>query len=155
MLSQKLNITRYQVKSSLFKLAQILDSRNLYSLADKVDRIAQNTLSFKSDQELSNYLNSIVGKNGIASFTQAMDSAANSGANVNGVSIKNIPQFQAKYKESIPKMPMMPGMPMPGMPMPVAPMPMMPMPVAPMPMPAARPTPVAPMPVQTPAPRTK
>ena len=100
-------------------------------------------------------LNSIVGKNGIASFTQAMDSAANSGANVNGVSIKNIPQFQAKYKESIPKMPMMPGMPMPGMPMPVAPMPMMPMPVAPMPMPAARPTPVAPMPVQTPAPRTK
>jgi len=137
------------VKSSLFKLAQILDSRNLYSLADKVDRIAQNTLSFKSDQELSNYLNSIVGKNGIASFTQAMDSAANSGANVNGVSIKNIPQFQAKYKESIPKMPM------PGMPMPVAQMPMMPMPVAPMPMPAARPTPVAPMPVQTPAPRTK
>jgi hypothetical protein len=84
-----------------------------------------------------------------------MDSAANSGANVNGVSIKNIPQFQAKYKESIPKMPMMSGMPMPGMPMPVAPMPMMPMPVAPMPMPAARPTPVAPMPVQTPAPRTK
>jgi len=137
------------VKSSLFKLAQILDSRNLYSLADKVDRIAQNTLSFKSDQELSNYLNSIVGKNGIASFTQAMDSAANSGANVNGVSIKNIPQFQAKYKESIPKMPM------PGMPMPVAQMPMMPMPVAPMPMPVARPTPVAPMPVQTPAPRTK
>ena len=143
------------MKSSLFKLAQILDSRNLYSLADKVDRIAQNTLSFKSDQELSNYLNSIVGKNGIASFTQAMDSAANSGANVNGVSIKNIPQFQAKYKESIPKMPMMPGMPMPGMPMPVAPMPMMPMPVAPMPMPVARPAPVAPMPVQTPAPRTK
>ena len=138
------------MKSSLFKLAQILDSRNLYSLADKVDRIAQNTLSFKSDQELSNYLNSIVGKNGIASFTQAMDSAANSGANVNGVSIKNIPQFQAKYKESIPKMPMMPGMPMP-----VAQMPMMPMPVAPMPMPVARPTPVAPMPVQTPAPRTK
>ena len=137
------------MKSSLFKLAQILDSRNLYSLADKVDRIAQNTLSFKSDQELSNYLNSIVGKNGIASFTQAMDSAANSGANVNGVSIKNIPQFQAKYKESIPKMPM------PGMPMPVAQMPMMPMPVAPMPMPVARPTPVAPMPVQTPAPRTK
>ena len=143
------------MKSSLFKLAQILDSRNLYSLADKVDRIAQNTLSFKNDQELSNYLNSIVGKNGIASFTQAMDSAANSGANVNGVSIKNIPQFQAKYKESIPKMPMMPGMPMPGMPMPVAQMPMMPMPVAPMPMPAVRPTPVAPMPVQTPAPRAK
>ena len=138
------------MKSSLFKLAQILDSRNLYSLADKVDRIAQNTFSFKSDQELTNYLNSIVGKNGIASFAQAMDSAANSGANVNGVSIKNIPQFQAKYKESIPKMPMMPGMPMP-----VAQMPMMPMPVAPMPMPVARPTPVAPMPVQTIAPRTK
>jgi hypothetical protein len=132
------------VKSSLFKLAQILDSRNLYSLADKVDRIAQNTFSFKSDQELTNYLNSIVGKNGIASFAQAMDSAANSGANVNGVSIKNIPQFQAKYKESIPKMPMMPGMPMP-----VAPMQMMPMPVAPMP------TPIAPMPVQTVAPRAK
>lgn len=132
------------MKSSLFKLAQILDSRNLYSLADKVDRIAQNTFSFKSDQELTNYLNSIVGKNGIASFAQAMDSAANSGANVNGVSIKNIPQFQAKYKESIPKMPMMPGMPMP-----VAPMQMMPMPVAPMP------TPIAPMPVQTVAPRAK
>jgi hypothetical protein len=145
------------VKSSLFKLAQILDSRNLYSLADKVDRIAQNTFSFKSDQELTNYLNSIVGKNGIASFAQAMDSAANSGANVNGVSIKNIPQFQAKYKESIPKMPMMPGMPMPGMPMPVAPMQMMPMPVAPMPMPmpVAKPTPIAPMPVQTTAPRAK
>jgi hypothetical protein len=138
-------------------LAQILDSRNLYSLADKVDRIAQNTFSFKSDQELTNYLNSIVGKNGIASFAQAMDSAANSGANVNGVSIKNIPQFQAKYKESIPKMPMMPGMPMPGMPMPVAPMQMMPMPVAPMPMPmpVAKPTPIAPMPVQTTAPRAK
>ncbi len=148
------------MKSSLFKLAQILDSRNLYSLADKVDRIAQNTLTFKSDQELTNYLNSIVGKNGIASFAQAMDSAANSGANVNGVSIKNIPQFQAKYKESMPKMPMMPGMPMPGMPMPVAPMPgmpmpMMPMPVAPMPMPVAKPAPIAPMPVQTTAPRTK
>jgi hypothetical protein len=142
------------VKSSLFKLAQILDSRNLYSLADKLDRIAQNTFSFKSDQELTNYLNSIVGKNGIASFAQAMDSAANSGANVNGVSIKNIPQFQAKYKESIPKMPM-PGMPMPGMPMPVAPMQMMPMPVAPMPMPVAKPTPIAPMPVQTTAPRAK
>jgi hypothetical protein len=140
------------VKSSLFKLAQILDSRNLYSLADKVDRIAQNTFSFKSDQELTNYLNSIVGKNGIASFAQAMDSAANSGANVNGVSIKNIPQFQAKYKESIPKMPMMP---MPGMPMPVAPMQMMPMPVAPMPMPVAKPTPIAPMPVQTTALRAK
>jgi hypothetical protein len=140
------------VKSSLFKLAQILDSRNLYSLADKVDRIAQNTFSFKSDQELTNYLNSIVGKNGIASFAQAMDSAANSGANVNGVSIKNIPQFQAKYKESIPKMPMMPGMPMP-----VAPMQMMPMPVAPMPMPmpVAKPTPIAPMPVQTTALRAK
>ena len=140
------------MKSSLFKLAQILDSRNLYSLADKVDRIAQNTFSFKSDQELTNYLNSIVGKNGIASFAQAMDSAANSGANVNGVSIKNIPQFQAKYKESIPKMPMMPGMPMP-----VAPMQMMPMPVAPMPMPmpVAKPTPIAPMPVQTVAPRAK
>jgi hypothetical protein len=79
-----------------------------------------------------------------------MDSAANSGANVNGVSIKNIPQFQAKYKESIPKMPMMPGMPMP-----VAPMQMMPMPVAPMPMPVAKPTPIAPMPVQTTAPRAK
>lgn len=145
------------MKSSLFKLAQILDSRNLYSLADKVDRIAQNTFSFKSDQELTNYLNSIVGKNGIASFAQAMDSAANSGANVNGVSIKNIPQFQAKYKESIPKMPMMPGMPMPGMPMPVAPMQMMPMPVAPMPMPmpVAKPTPIAPMPVQTTALRAK
>ena len=145
------------MKSSLFKLAQILDSRNLYSLADKVDRIAQNTFSFKSDQELTNYLNSIVGKNGIASFAQAMDSAANSGANVNGVSIKNIPQFQAKYKESIPKMPMMPGMPMPGMPMPVAPMQMMPMPVAPMPMPmpVAKPTPIAPMPIQTTAPRAK
>ena len=145
------------MKSSLFKLAQILDSRNLYSLADKVDRIAQNTFSFKSDQELTNYLNSIVGKNGIASFAQAMDSAANSGANVNGVSIKNIPQFQAKYKESIPKMPMMPGMPMPGMPMPVAPMQMMPMPVAPMPMPMPvnKPTPIAPMPVQTTAPRAK
>lgn len=148
------------MKSSLFKLAQILDSRNLYSLADKVDRIAQNTLTFKSDQELTNYLNSIVGKNGIASFAQAMDSAANSGANVNGVSIKNIPQFQAKYKESMPKMPMMPGMPMPGMTMPVAPMPgmpmpMMPMPVAPMPMPVAKPAPIAPMPVQTTAPRTK
>ena len=142
------------MKSSLFKLAQILDSRNLYSLADKLDRIAQNTFSFKSDQELTNYLNSIVGKNGIASFAQAMDSAANSGANVNGVSIKNIPQFQAKYKESIPKMPM-PGMPMPGMPMPVAPMQMMPMPVAPMPMPVAKPTPIAPMPVQTTAPRAK
>ena len=138
------------MKSSLFKLAQILDSRNLYSLADKVDRIAQNTFSFKSDQELTNYLNSIVGKNGIASFAQAMDSAANSGANVNGVSIKNIPQFQAKYKESIPKMPMMPGMPMP-----VAPMQMMPMPVAPMPMPVAKSTPIAPMPVQTVAPRAK
>lgn len=140
------------MKSSLFKLAQILDSRNLYSLADKVDRIAQNTFSFKSDQELTNYLNSIVGKNGIASFAQAMDSAANSGANVNGVSIKNIPQFQAKYKESIPKMPMMPGMPMP-----VAPMQMMPMPVAPMPMPmpVAKPTPIAPMPVQTTALRAK
>ncbi len=143
------------MKSSLFKLAQILDSRNLYSLADKVDRIAQNTLTFKSDQELTNYLNSIVGKNGIASFAQAMDSAANSGANVNGVSIKNIPQFQAKYKESMPKMPMMPGMPMPVAPMPG--MPMMPMPVAPMPMPmpVAKPAPIAPMPVQTTAPRTK
>ncbi len=143
------------MKSSLIKLAQTLDSRNLYSLADKVDRIAQNTLAFQSDQELMNYLNSIVGKNGINTFAQAMDSAANSGANVKGISIKNIPQFQAKYKESIPKMPMMPGMPMPGMPMPVAQMPMMPMPVAPMPMPVARPTPVAPMPVQTIAPRTK
>lgn len=137
------------MKSSLFKLAQILDSRNLYSLADKVDRIAQNTFSFKSDQELTNYLNSIVGKNGIASFAQAMDSAANSGANVNGVSIKNIPQFQAKYKESIPKMPMS-GMPMSGMPMQ-----MMPMPVAPIPMPVAKPTPIAPMPVQTVVPRAK
>ena len=141
------------MKSSLFKLAQILDSRNLYSLADKVDRIAQNTLTFKSDQELTNYLNSIVGKNGIASFAQAMDSAANSGANVNGVSIKNIPQFQAKYKESMPKMPMMPGMPMPVAPM--TGMPMMSMPVAPMPMPVAKPAPIAPMPVQTTAPRTK
>lgn len=143
------------MKSSLFKLAQILDSRNLYSLADKVDRIAQNTLTFKSDQELTNYLNSIVGKNGIASFAQAMDSAANSGANVNGVSIKNIPQFQAKYKESMPKMPMMPGMPMPVAPMPG--MPMMPMPVAPipMPMPVAKPAPIAPMPVQNIAPKAK
>ena len=137
---------------SLLRLAKILDNRKLYSLADKVDRIAQNSLTFNSDQEMMNYLNSIVGKNGINSFAQAMDSAANSGANVKGISIKNIPTFQAKYKESVPKMPMMPGMPMPGMPMPVAPMPMMPMPVAPMPMPAARPTPVAPMPVPTPAP---
>ena len=140
------------MKSSLIKLAQTLDSRNLYSLADKVDRIAQNTLAFQSDQELMNYLNSIVGKNGINTFAQAMDSAANSGANVKGISIKNIPQFQAKYKESIPKMPMMPGMPMP-----VAPMQMMPMPVAPMPMPmpVAKPTPIAPMPVQTTALRAK
>lgn len=137
---------------SLLRLAKILDSRKLYSLADKVDRIAQNSLTFNSDQEMMNYLNSIVGKNGINSFAQAMDSAANSGANVKGISIKNIPTFQAKYKESVPKMPMMPGMPMPGMPMPVTPMPMMPMPVAPMPMPVARPTPVAPMPMPTPAP---
>ena len=147
---------------SLLRLAKILDNRKLYSLADKVDRIAQNSLTFNSDQEMMNYLNSIVGKNGINSFAQAMDSAANSGANVKGISIKNIPTFQAKYKESVPKMPMMPGMPMPGMPMPgmpmpVTPMPMMPMPVAPMPMPAARPTPVAPMPTPAPtaAPRTK
>ncbi len=142
---------------SLLRLAKILDNRKLYSLADKVDRIAQYNLSFNSDQEMMNYLNSIVGKNGINSFAQAMDSAANSGANVKGISIKNIPTFQAKYKESVPKMPMMPGMPMPGMPMPVTPMPMMPMPVAPMPMPAARPTPVAPMPTPAPtaAPRTK
>lgn len=140
---------------SLLRLAKILDNRKLYSLADKVDRVAQNNLSFNSDQEMMNYLNSIVGKNGINSFAQAMDSAANSGANVKGISIKNIPTFQAKYKESVPKMPMMPGMPMPGMP--VAPMPMMPMPVAPMPMPAARPTPIAPMPMPAPtaAPRTK
>lgn len=137
---------------SLLRLAKILDNRKLYSLADKVDRIAQNNLTFNSDQEMMNYLNSIVGKNGINSFAQAMDSAANSGANVKGISIKNIPTFQAKYKESVPKMPMMPGMPMPGMPMPVTPMPMMPMPVAPMPMPAARPTPIAPMPMPTPAP---
>ncbi len=137
---------------SLLRLAKILDNRKLYSLADKVDRIAQNSLTFNSDQEMMNYLNSIVGKNGINSFAQAMDSAANSGANVKGISIKNIPTFQAKYKESVPKMPMMPGMPMPGMPMPVTPMPMMPMPVAPMPMPVARPTPVAPMPMPTPAP---
>lgn len=137
---------------SLLRLAKILDNRKLYSLADKVDRIAQNSLTFNSDQEMMNYLNSIVGKNGINSFAQAMDSAANSGANVKGISIKNIPTFQAKYKESVPKMPMMPGMPMPGMPMPVAPMPMMPMPVAPMPMPAATPVPVAPMPMPTPAP---
>ncbi len=137
---------------SLLRLAKILDNRKLYSLADKVDRIAQNSLTFNSDQEMMNYLNSIVGKNGINSFAQAMDSAANSGANVKGISIKNIPTFQAKYKESVPKMPMMPGMPMPGMPMPVTPMPMMPMPVAPMPMPAARPTPIAPMPMPTPAP---
>ena len=47
----------------------MLVSRNLYSLADKVDRIAQNTFSFKSDQELTNYLNSIVGKNGINTMT--------------------------------------------------------------------------------------
>lgn len=142
---------------SLLRLAKILDNRKLYSLADKVDRVAQNNLSFNSEQEMMNYLNSIVGKNGINSFAQAMDSAANSGANVKGISIKNIPTFQAKYKESVPKMPMMPGMPMPGMPMPVTPMPMMPMPVAPMPMPAARPTPVAPMPTPAPtaAPRTK
>ena len=140
---------------SLLRLAKILDNRKLYSLADKVDRIAQNSLTFNSDQEMMNYLNSIVGKNGINSFAQAMDSAANSGANVKGISIKNIPTFQAKYKESVPKMPMMPGMPMPGMP--VSPMPMMPMPVAPMPMPAARPTPIAPMPMPAPtaAPRTK
>lgn len=140
---------------SLLRLAKILDNRKLYSLADKVDRVAQNNLSFNSDQEMMNYLNSIVGKNGINSFAQAMDSAANSGANVKGISIKNIPTFQAKYKESVPKMPMMPGMPMPGMP--VSPMPMMPMPVAPMPMPAARPTPIAPMPMPAPtaAPRTK
>lgn len=142
---------------SLLRLAKILDNKKLYSLADKVDRVAQNNLSFNSEQEMMNYLNSIVGKNGINSFAQAMDSAANSGANVKGISIKNIPTFQAKYKESVPKMPMMPGMPMPGMPMPVTPMPMMPMPVAPMPMPAARPTPVAPMPTPAPtaAPRTK
>lgn len=132
---------------SLLRLAKILDNRKLYSLADKVDRIAQNSLTFNSDQEMMNYLNSIVGKNGINSFAQAMDSAANSGANVKGISIKNIPTFQAKYKESVPKMPMMPGMPMP-----VAPMPMMPMSVAPMPIPAARPVPVAPMPMPTPAP---
>ena len=137
---------------SLLRLAKILDNRKLYSLADKVDRVAQNNLSFNSEQEMMNYLNSIVGKNGINSFAQAMDSAANSGANVKGISIKNIPTFQAKYKESVPKMRMMPGMPMP-----VTPMPMMPMPVAPMPMPAARPTPVAPMPTPAPtaAPRTK
>ena len=132
---------------SLLRLAKILDNRKLYSLADKVDRIAQNSLTFNSDQEMMNYLNSIVGKNGINSFAQAMDSAANSGANVKGISIKNIPTFQAKYKESVPKMPMMPGMPMP-----VTPMPMMPMPIAPMPMPAAKPAPVAPMPMPTPAP---
>jgi len=135
------------VSLSLLRLAKILDNRKLYSLADKVDRIAQNSLTFNSDQEMMNYLNSIVGKNGINSFAQAMDSAANSGANVKGISIKNIPTFQAKYKESVPKMPMMPGMPMP-----VAPMPMMPMSVAPMPIPAARPVPVAPMPMPTPAP---
>ncbi len=134
---------------SLLRLAKILDNRKLYSLADKVDRIAQNNLTFNSDQEMMNYLNSIVGKNGINSFAQAMDSAANSGANVKGISIKNIPTFQAKYKESVPKMPMMPGMPMPGMPMPGMPMPGMPMPVTPMPM---MPMPVAPMPMPTPAP---
>ena len=132
---------------SLLRLAKILDNRKLYSLADKVDRVAQNSLTFNSEQEMMNYLNSIVGKNGINSFAQAMDSAANSGANVKGISIKNIPTFQAKYKESVPKMPMMPGMPMP-----VTPMPMMPMPIAPMPMPAAKPAPVAPMPMPTPAP---
>lgn len=109
---------------SLLRLAKILDSKKLYSLADKVDRIAQNNLSFKTDQEAIDYINSLVGKMGITSFAQAMDSAANQGVNVNNISIKNIPQFQAKYKESAPKMPMMPGMPMPVAPMPVMPMPM-------------------------------
>lgn len=128
---------------SFIKLAQILDSKKLYSVADKVDRIAQAGLVFNTEQEAMNYVNSIVGKNGITSITQAMDSAANSGVNVKGISIKNLPTFQAKYKESAPKMPVMP-MAMPGMPMPVAPMPMMPMPVAPMP--TAKPAPVAPTP---------
>lgn len=125
------------------KIAQILDSKKLYSLADKVDRIAQNSLSFNSEQDLMNYINSIVGKNGISSFTQAMDSAANSGANVKGISIKNIPTFQAKYKESMPKT----MMPMPGMPMPAMPMAPVPMPMAPAVMPPVKPTPIAPMPM--------
>ena len=133
----------------MFKISQMLDDNNLYSVADKVDRIAQAVKNFNSDQEALAYINSLIGRGGIMNFAQAMDSAANQGVSVKNISIKNIPQMQAKYKESIPKTPMMPmpmGMPVQPMPMQPMGMPMTTMPIVPKPVLAPM-APPAPQPV--------
>jgi hypothetical protein len=111
----------------LFKLSQKLDKNNLYSLADKIDRLAQNqTKNFENKQQALDYIKNL----GMPSFSQNMDKAADEGVSINGISIKNDPEMQKLYKDSSSPsgavaMPAIAPMPMPTM----APMPM-PAPVA-------------------------
>ncbi len=105
----------------LFKLSQRLDKNNLYSLADKIDRLAQNqTKNFENKQQAIDYIKNL----GMPSFSQNMDKAADEGVSINGISIKNDPEMQKLYKDSLSAggavaMPAMAPMPMP-MPAPVA-----------------------------------
>ena len=113
----------------LFKLSQRLDKKNLYSLADKIDRLAQNqSKNFENKQQATEYIRNL----GMPSFSQNMDKAADEGVTINGISIKNDPEMQKLYKDSVSAVG---AVAMPGMaPMPMSPMPMpMPAPMAPVP----------------------
>ena len=113
----------------LFKLSQRLDKKNLYLLADKIDRLAQNqSKDFENKQQATEYIRNL----GMQSFSQNMDKAADEGVTINGISIKNDPEMQKLYKDSVSAVG---AVAMPGMaPMPMSPMPMpMPAPMAPVP----------------------
>ena len=113
----------------LFKLSQRLDKKNLYSLADKIDRLAQSKLkNFENKQQATEYIRNLC----MPSFSQNMDKAADEGVTINGISIKNDPEMQKLYKDSVSAVG---AVAMPGMaPMPMSPMPMpMPAPMAPVP----------------------
>ena len=124
------------ISKILLKFSQKLDEKNLYAIADKLDRIAnQNSLDFKTDKEALDYIKKI----GIPVFSQAMDEAANRGVTVNKIPLENIPEMQKLYKESLQSSGGMAAMPaMPAM----APM----APIAPAALPAA-PAPTAPPPM--------
>ena len=110
----------------LFKLSQRLDKKNLYLLADKIDRLAQNqSKDFENKQQATEYIRNL----GMPSFSQNMDKAADEGVTINGISIKNDPEMQKLYKDSVSAggavaMPAMAPMPMAApMPAPKAPVP--------------------------------
>jgi len=110
----------------LIEISEILDKNKLYSIADKIDRIAQNTSkNFDSIENAVEYIKKL----GLPTFTQNMDKAADDGVTIKGISIKNDPEMQKLYKDSAQVAGGMTVMPSIPSPMPISP--------APIPMPAA------------------